>query len=197
MLKPEFFSTVKSGDYSRAPRALGSSPPLRSVELPKASKSLSNVYTMSLHYLLPMLLLTWNPPLRRMAKRRGGAMPFAANGIAPPLPLSKASALPNLPKTFFSLCRQAKLHAEGASLSACGKHHSPKANFTVQPAAGRGCTTGDREAVEGAGGYESNDLPFMRCFPLFSSVGTEMSSLLCAFSFSRSATAPSRREPFR
>ena len=59
-------------------------------------------------------------------------MPFAANGIAPPLPLSKASALPNLPKTFFSLCRQAKLHAEGASLSACGKHHSPKANITVQ-----------------------------------------------------------------
>ena len=42
---------------------------------------------------------------------------------------------------------------------------------------------GDREAVEGAGGYESNDLPFMRCLPLFSSVGTEMSSLLCAFSF--------------
>ena len=42
---------------------------------------------------------------------------------------------------------------------------------------------GDREAVEGARGYESNDLPFMRCLPLFSSVGTEMSSLLCAFSF--------------
>ena len=56
---------------------------------------------------------------------------------------------------------------------------------------------GDREAVDeesylsclppeweqGAGGYESNDLPFMRCLPLFSSVGTEMSSLLCAFSF--------------
>ena len=37
--------------------------------------------------------------------------------------------------------------------------------------------------MEGAGGYESNDLPFMRCLPLFSSVGTEMSSLLCAFSF--------------
>ena len=85
------------------------------------------------------------------------------------------------PKTTLSLRRKAKLHAEGASLSACGKHHSPKANITVQPPHG-GCTMGDREAVEGAGGYESNDLPFMRCLPLFSSVGTEMSSLLCAFS---------------
>ena len=54
------------------------------------------------------------------------------SSFAPPLPLSKTSALPNLPKTFFSLRRQAKLHAEGASLSACGKHHSPQANFTVQ-----------------------------------------------------------------
>ena len=54
------------------------------------------------------------------------------SSFAPPLPLSKTSALPNLPKTFFSLRRQAKLHAEGASLSACGKHHSPKANIAVQ-----------------------------------------------------------------
>ena len=92
MLKPEFFSTVKSGDYSRAPRALGSSPPLRSVELPKASKSLSNVYTMSLHYLLPMLLLTWNPPLRRIATRR--------EEQAPPLPSSEHIVLPQ-PKTTF------------------------------------------------------------------------------------------------
>ena len=101
---------------------------------------------------------------------------------APPLPASEHFVFPQ-PKTFFSLRRKAKLHAEGASLSACGKHHSPKANFTVQPAAGRGCTTGDREAVEGAGGYESNDLPCMRCLPLFSLVEAEVSSLLCAFSF--------------
>ena len=73
----------------------------------------------------------WNPLLRRIAKRR--------EEQAPPLPLSKISALPNLPKTFFSLRRQAKLHAEGASLSACGKHHSPQANFTVQSPRG-GCT---------------------------------------------------------
>ena len=53
-------------------------------------------------------------------------------------------------------------------------------NQSFMPPSGR---EGDREAVEGAGGYESNDLPFMRCLPLFSSVGTEMSSLLCAFSF--------------
>ena len=94
----------------------------------------------------------WNPPLRRMAKRR--------EEQAPPLPLSKTSALPNLPKTFFSLRRQAKLHAEGASLSACGKHHSPQANFIVQPLgrlnpmppSGR---EGDREAVEGARGHNS------------------------------------------
>ena len=37
------------------------------------------------------------------------------------------------PKTIISIRRQAKLHAEGASLFACGKHHSPKANITVQP----------------------------------------------------------------
>ena len=42
---------------------------------------------------------------------------------------------------------------------------------------------GDREAVEGAGGYESNGLPCMRCLPLFSLVEAEVSSLLCAFSF--------------
>ena len=54
------------------------------------------------------------------------------SSFAPPLPLSKTSALPNLPNTFFSLRRQAKHHAEGASLSACGKHHSPKANIAVQ-----------------------------------------------------------------
>ena len=94
------------------------------------------------------------------------------SSFAPPLPLSKTSALPNLPKTFFSLRRQAKLHAEGASLSACGKHHSPKANSIVQPPrrlnpmppSGR---EGDREAVEGASGYESNGLPCMRYSPLF------------------------------
>ena len=56
---------------------------------------------------------------------------------------------------------------------------------------------GDREAVEGAGGYESSGLPCMRCLPLFSLVEAKVSSLLCAFSFSRVATAPSRREPFR
>ena len=116
----------------------------------------------------------WNPLLRRIAKRR--------EEQAPPLPLSKISALPNLPKTFFSLRRQAKHHAEGASLSACGKHHSPKANIPVQPPHGD-CTMGDREAVEGAGGYESNDLPCMRCLPLFSLVEAEVSSLLYAFSF--------------
>ena len=115
-----------------------------------------------------------NPLLRRIAKRR--------EEQAPPLPLSKTSALPNLPKTFFSLRRQAKLHAESASLSACGKHHSPKANITVQPPHGD-CTMGDREAVEGARGYESSGLPCMRCLPLFSLVEAEVSSLLCAFSF--------------
>ena len=111
----------------------------------------------------------WNPILRRMAKRREDdilsyrhlnisaypdpiqsfnsslftitySLAAVANArAAPPLPLSKTSALPNLPKTFFSLRRQAKHHAEGASLSACGKHHSPQANFTVQSPRG-GCT---------------------------------------------------------
>ena len=69
-----------------------------------------------------------------------------------------------------------------------------RGRLNPMPPSGR---EGDREAGEGARGYESNDLPFMRCLPLFSSVGTKMSSLLCAFSFSRVATAPSRREPFR
>ena len=61
-------------------------------------------------------------------EKAGGAMPFVANGIAPPLPLSKTSALPDLPKTFFSLRRQARCHTEGVSLAA-GEYHglSPRA----------------------------------------------------------------------
>ena len=105
-------------------------------------------------------------------------------------------------QNILSLRRQAKFHTAGISFADSGKFHSPKANFTVQPAAGRGCTLGDREAldeanyllppsgregdreaVEGASGYEGNDLPFMRCLPLFSLVEAEVSSLLCAFSF--------------
>ena len=147
----------------------------------------------------------------------GGAMPFAANGIAPPLPVAKkptegqlsmpspagkgdrdagdeenyllppsgmgarspraqkqskrhcngriwnpplrkqdnTRAFSTYPKTTLSLRRKAKLHTAGTSLAASGKFHSPQANFTVQPAAGRGCTTGDHEAVEGARGRKS------------------------------------------
>ena len=48
------------------------------------------------------------------------------------------------------------------------------------PPAGR---EGDHEVVEGAGGYECNGLPCMRCLPLFSLVEAKVSSLLCAFSF--------------
>ena len=53
---------------------------------------------------------------------------------------------------------------------------------------------GDREAVEGARGYESNGLPFMRCLPLFSLVEAEVSSLLCAFSFRHPCGAGRRGE---
>ena len=75
-------------------------------------------------------------------------------GGAPPLPLSEHIVLPQ-PKTIFSLRRQAKFHTAGISFADSGKFHSPKANFTVQPAAGRGCTTGDREAVKGAHGRKA------------------------------------------
>ena len=77
----------------------------------------------------------WNPRLRKQDDTR---------------------AFSTYPKTTLSLRRKAKLHAEGASLSACGKHHSPKANITVQPPHGD-CTMGDREAVD-----EEN---FLSCLP--------------------------------
>ena len=74
--------------------------------------------------------------------------------------------------------REKDIIAGGYGIRPYGKRQSDGHSFL--PPSGR---EGDREAVEGACGYESNDLPFMRCLPLFSSVGTEMSSLLCAFSF--------------
>ena len=60
------------------------------------------------------------------------------------------SAHPTPTQNILSLRRKAKYHTEGISLAACGKYHSPKANITVQPAAGRGCTLGDRESVDEA-----------------------------------------------
>ena len=79
-----------------------------------------------------------------------------------------------------------------------------EANYLLPPS-GR---EGDREAVEGAGGYESSGLPCMRCLPLFSLVEAKVSSLLFAFYFrhpcgagalgqSNSALLPSRREQVR
>ena len=72
---------------------------------------------------------------------------FLRREQAPALPFSQNIGLSH-PKTTLSLRRQAKFHTAGISFADSGKFHSPKANFTVQPAAGRGCTTGDREAVD-------------------------------------------------
>ena len=56
------FYTVKSGGFERA--ALESLSPLRSVRLSNAINCNSKVYTMSLHKLFTMLLLTQAPPLQ-------------------------------------------------------------------------------------------------------------------------------------
>ena len=76
----------------------------------------------------------------------GGAMPFVANGIAPPLPSSEHIGLPR-PNTIFQFFIF---------------HFS---FFTIiLPPSGR---EGDREAVEGARGHEGNGLPCMGYSPLF------------------------------
>ena len=79
-----------------------------------------------------------NPPQGAVAPR-WTAKRWMRCGIAKIRRKRKASFFRST-QNILSLRRKAKLHAEGASLSARGKHHSPQANFTVQPAAGRGCT---------------------------------------------------------
>ena len=48
------------------------------------------------------------------------------------------SVHPTPNQNIFSLRRKAKHHAAGTSLSACGRSHSPKVNFMLQPLCG-GC----------------------------------------------------------